>query len=159
MFSMPPATYVVPSPARIAWAASIAAFSPEPQTLLIVVAGTASGNPASSAACRAGACPTPAWTTFPKKTSSTLLGSISLLSNAARIATDPSCGAVNGASFPRKRPVGTRAAPTMTASGLLSIQNHLALRGRSGERGFGAARAVGAGDRATADDHVVVVAD
>jgi hypothetical protein len=46
MFSIPPATRRDASPALMAWAASITAFSPEPQTLLTVWAGTDSGRPA-----------------------------------------------------------------------------------------------------------------
>jgi len=37
----------------------------------MVVHGTEFGMPAKSEACRAGACPTPACTTFPMNTSST----------------------------------------------------------------------------------------
>src|SRR5439155_1197126 len=40
---MPPATMHCASPALIAWAASITALSPEPQTLLTVSAGSCSG--------------------------------------------------------------------------------------------------------------------
>ena len=40
MLSMPPATISWASPARIAWSASMTAFRPEPQTLLIVSAAT-----------------------------------------------------------------------------------------------------------------------
>ena len=70
MFSMPPATMICASPARIAWSASITAFSPEPHTLLIVSAAIVSGKPAYSAACRAGAWPKPAANTLPMITSS-----------------------------------------------------------------------------------------
>ena len=45
MFSVPPATTTSASPHRIAWAASITLFSPEPQTLLTVVAPTETGSP------------------------------------------------------------------------------------------------------------------
>ena len=44
MFSVPPATTTWASPHWIAWAASITAFSPEPQTLLTVVAPTRGGQ-------------------------------------------------------------------------------------------------------------------
>ena len=71
MLSMPPATIRSASPARMACAASITALSPEPHTLLTVNAAIESGSPAFSAACRAGFCPTPAWITLPKITSST----------------------------------------------------------------------------------------
>ena len=40
MDSMPPATAMSMSPTAMPWAASITAFSPEPQTLLIVSAAT-----------------------------------------------------------------------------------------------------------------------
>ena len=46
MLSIPPATTISASPARIDWAASITALSPEPHTLLIVTQPTASGTPA-----------------------------------------------------------------------------------------------------------------
>ena len=46
MFSWPPATTMSESPLAIACAPSIAAFRPEPQTLLMVIAGTMSGRPA-----------------------------------------------------------------------------------------------------------------
>src|SRR5438093_914367 len=71
---MPPATTTSESPAAIAWAASITAFRPEPQTLLIVRAATLGGRPAPRAAWRAGACPRPAVTTVPRLTSSTASG-------------------------------------------------------------------------------------
>ncbi|CAH2906374.1 MAG: hypothetical protein CPSOU_0222 [uncultured Paraburkholderia sp.] len=46
MFSWPPAITMSASPAMIALAASMTAFRPEPQTLLIVMPGTAAGSPA-----------------------------------------------------------------------------------------------------------------
>ena len=73
---MPPATMTFASPARMAAAPSITAFRPEPQTLLTVVALTPSGSPPFSAAWRAGACPAPAWMTWPMIASSTDAGSI-----------------------------------------------------------------------------------
>jgi hypothetical protein len=72
---MPPATTTSLSPVRIACTPSIAAFRPEPQTLFTVVAPVPAGRPAPSAACRAGAWPTPAWSTQPISTSSTCPGS------------------------------------------------------------------------------------
>ncbi len=48
--SWPPATTISESPLAIAWAPSIAALSPEPQTLLIVMDGIISGRPARIAA-------------------------------------------------------------------------------------------------------------
>ena len=50
MHSMPPATITSASPARIACAASITDFRPEPQTLFTVKAGTGFGMPALMAA-------------------------------------------------------------------------------------------------------------
>ena len=41
MLSWPPAMTISLSPSRMACAASITAFRPEPQTLLMVIAGTA----------------------------------------------------------------------------------------------------------------------
>jgi hypothetical protein len=67
---MPPATAISASPALISAAASMIDFSPEPQTRLIVVALVPSGSPARSRAWRAGAWPTPAWSTWPIRTSS-----------------------------------------------------------------------------------------
>ena len=57
MLSMPPATMMswLPTASR-SWA-SIAAFMPEPQTLLMVVAPADTGSPAPSDAWRAGAWP------------------------------------------------------------------------------------------------------
>ncbi|OIQ67406.1 hypothetical protein GALL_510140 [mine drainage metagenome] len=46
MFSCPPATTMSASPSRMACAASMTDLSPEPQTLLTVIAGTMSGRPA-----------------------------------------------------------------------------------------------------------------
>ena len=45
MLSMPPATTMSASPARIAWAASATDFRPEPHSMLTVVAGTSFGMP------------------------------------------------------------------------------------------------------------------
>jgi len=46
MFSHPPATTTSASPLLIMSAAMFTAFSPEPHTTLIVVAGTSIGRPA-----------------------------------------------------------------------------------------------------------------
>ena len=69
MLSWPPAMMMSESPSRIACAASITAFSPEPQTLLMVIAGTLTGRPALMTAWRAGFWPTPAVRTWPRITS------------------------------------------------------------------------------------------
>ncbi len=60
MFSWPPAMTISQSPSRMACAASITAFRPEPQTLLMVMAGTPCGRPALMTAWRAGFWPEPA---------------------------------------------------------------------------------------------------
>src|SRR6266511_3563679 len=100
MDSIPPATTSRASPATICVDASMTLFSAEPQTLLIVVHGTLSGIPARSDACRAGACPTPAWTTFPMNTSSTSAARTPARSSAQRIAIAPSSGAESDARAP-----------------------------------------------------------
>jgi len=68
MFSWPPAITISASPSRIACAASITAFRPEPHTTLMVMAGTACGRPALTAAWRAGFWPLPAVRTWPRMT-------------------------------------------------------------------------------------------
>ena len=59
MFSMPPAMTTSESPARISAAASMIAFSPEPQTRLIVVADVVSGSPSQSRVDAAQSLPLP----------------------------------------------------------------------------------------------------
>jgi hypothetical protein len=66
----------------MSWA-SMVAFMPEPQTLLMVVAPVASGNLAPRAACRAGAWPCPAGSTLPMNTSSIFSGASVARSSAA----------------------------------------------------------------------------
>ncbi len=112
---MPPATMTRSSPARIAWAADMTAWSPEPQTRLTAMAPTFSGTPPPMAAWRAGAWPRPADTTFPRMTSPSSAASIPARSMAARIARAPSSVAERGLRPPRKRPMGVRAAETITA--------------------------------------------
>src|SRR3984885_3318942 len=114
MLSMPPDTTISADPARMMSWASIVAFIPEPQTLLIVVAPVASGNPAPRAACRAGAWPCPAGSTQPMKPSSIRSGESPARSSEAAITWEPSWWAENGESSPMKRPSGVRTAETMT---------------------------------------------
>ena len=111
--SMPPATTISASPALISAAASMIDFSPDPQTRLIVVAGVVSGRPAFRSAWRAGACPTPAWSTWPISTSSTVASGGSPRSTAAPIATAPRSTAGTVDSAPPNLPIGVRAALTM----------------------------------------------
>ena len=118
MFSMPPATMTSASPARMICDASVTDFRPEPQSMLIVVAGTSTGSPAPTAACRAGFWPSPACSTQPSRTSSTSSGEISARSRAARIAVLASSGAGTSLKYPPKAPTGVRTALTMTASSI-----------------------------------------
>ena len=83
MLSMPPETTMSAEPAWMMSCASMVAFMPEPQTLLMVVAPVASGRPAPRAACRAGAWPCPAGSTLPMKTSSIFSGASLARSSAA----------------------------------------------------------------------------
>ena len=128
MLSIPPATATSASPARISAAASMIAFSPEPQTRLIVVALVVTGRPALSAAWRAGAWPTPAWRTWPMRTSSTAVPSGSPeRSTAARIATPPSsvAGTVESAAaeLADGRPGGADEVDVAVWRGLLHLAN------------------------------------
>ena len=82
-----------------------------------VSAPVEAGQPAASAACRAGACPTPAVSTQPMLTCSIAAGSTPARSIAARSATRPerrAPSATRGA--PWKAPMGVRAALRMTTS-------------------------------------------
>src|SRR5689334_9526592 len=114
--SMPPATATSRSPVAMPCAASITALRPDPQTLLMVSAATAFGNPPRSAACRAGACPTPALTTLPMMHSSTTAASMPARRTASRTTRAPRSGALKSFRPPRNFPVGVRTALTITAS-------------------------------------------
>jgi len=96
------------------WAAKRMALSPEAHTLLIAVQGVFGEIPAPSAACRAGAWPVPACSTWPTYTSSTNSGERAILSNAARMAVLPKEVAVQVLNAPRKLPMGVRWADTIT---------------------------------------------
>ena len=115
MFSWPPATTSEASPHLIACAASITAFSPLPQTLSMVIAGTSCGSPAPIAACRAGFWPSPAVSTFPMITSSICAPSTPPRSSTALITVEPSAGAETFAREPPKFPTAVRAAEMITA--------------------------------------------
>ncbi len=118
---MPPATMMSFVPAARRSCANIAAFMPEPHILLTVVQPAASGSPAPSDACRAGACPWPAGSTQPITTSCTCSGLICARSTAARIAAAPSSGAVKVLRSPWNAPMGVRAAETMTTGSLSMV--------------------------------------
>src|SRR5213078_1586540 len=114
MLSIPPETTIAAEPALMVSCASMVAFMPEPQTLLMVVAPVASGSLAPRAACRAGAWPCPAGSTQPMNTSSIRSGDNFARSTAAPMTWEPSLWALNDDSSPMKRPSGVRAAETMT---------------------------------------------
>ncbi len=114
MDSIPPATATSYSPAWMALPTSITARMPEPHTLWTVTQGTVFGTPAPSEACRAGACPIPAWRTLPKTTCSTSPGATPARASAALMATDPRAGAGSEESLPRNEPTGVRAAERIT---------------------------------------------
>ena len=114
MLSMPPDSTIEADPALMMSWASMVAFMPEPQTLLMVVAPVASGSLAPRAAWRAGAWPCPAGNTLPMKTSSIRSGASLARSSAAPITWEPSLWALRGDSSPMKRPSGVRAAERMT---------------------------------------------
>src|SRR5438552_3316673 len=100
MLSMPPDTTMLAEPALMMSCASMVAFIPEPQTLLMVVAPVASGSLAPRAACRAGAWPCPAGSTQPMNTSSTRSGDNLARSSAAPITWEPSLSALQEAGSP-----------------------------------------------------------
>src|SRR6202521_1699469 len=113
MLSMPPDTTISAEPALMMSCASMGAFMPEPQTLLMVVAPVASGSLAPRAACRAGAWPCPAGSTQPMNTSSIRSGDNLARSTAAPITWEPSWCALKEERSPMNRPSGVRAAETM----------------------------------------------
>src|SRR5437867_371840 len=125
MLSVPPATITSASPHLIAWAASMTAFSPEPQTLFTVCAGTDSGRPALTAACRAGFMPSPACRMQPRITSSTWSGRTPARRTASRTATVPSSTADTSLNAPPKLPMGVRQPERMTTSPVLISELHL----------------------------------
>ena len=82
--------------------------------MLIVSAGVSFGSPAPIAACRAGAWPAPACSTWPMITYSGSSGSRPIRSSAALITIEPSSVASYPASPPPSFPNGVRTAETMT---------------------------------------------
>ena len=145
MDSMPPATTTSASPARIACRASITALRPEPQTLFTVNAPTVSGRPAPRAAWRAGFCPAPAVRTWPRTTSSTSFGSAPARATASFTTRAPSSVAGSGASAPRNRPTGVRAAEQSHTGGAAAEAAAVADMEEEGgrRRGSGSARGNG----------------
>ncbi len=118
MDSMPPATITSLLLAISRSWPSMAAFMPEPHTLLTVVQPTDRGNPAVIAAWRAGAWPRPAGSTQPRMSSCTVSALMPARWIAAFTATAPSCGAVQLESSPWKLPIGVRATEAITTGSL-----------------------------------------
>ena len=112
--SMPPATTMSNSPARMSWSASAIASRPDRQTLLMVSDGVLIGMPAPTAAWRAGIWPAPACRTCPMITYWTCSGVTPARSSAASIATLPSLVAGTSLRLPSSRPIGVRAPLTIT---------------------------------------------
>ena len=116
MFSVPPATTISASPARIDCIASWTALSPEPQTLLTVKDGTSIGIPAWTLTWRATFCPKPACSTFPKINSSTRSAEIFARLIASLTTAVPSSTAETDFRLPPKLPMAVLTAETITTS-------------------------------------------
>jgi hypothetical protein len=124
ILSMPPARkmllVLVPRDTWFHWMAceaNMTDFMPLAHTLLTVVQMELMGIlPEPSTACRQGACPIPADTTFPKKASFGTMFCGSNLLKAPWMATLPNCGAVRLESDPRNLPIGVLANATITAA-------------------------------------------
>ncbi len=115
--SVPPATATSYIPAAIDWATWAMDCTPELQKRLMVIAGTVSGSPARSAACRATFMPCSAsGIAQPSTTSSTAEGwSPGTAATAARMATAARVsGRVSLNSPLRARVKGVRTALAMT---------------------------------------------
>ena len=120
MFSWPPATTISLSPVATAWAASITAFRPEPQTALMVRAGVSLAMPAFIMAWRAGFWPAPAASTWPMMTSPTWSVPTLARLSASRITMEPSSVAGILARVPPNLPTAVRTAETMTMSSMMT---------------------------------------
>ena len=131
MFSCPPAMMISLSPSRMAWAASITAFRPEPQTLLMVKAGTSSGRPDFTTAWRAAFWPLPAVSTWPRITSLICAPLKPLRSSRALITVAPNSGAEVLARVPPNLPTAVRAAATITMSVVMGQVSSRKNRNRS----------------------------
>ena len=116
MFSIPPAKTILASPSRMAWAAEIMAFKPEPHTSLTVTAVLAWFSPAPSPTWRAGFCPRPACKTFPKMTVSICSGERFAFWMAAFATVVPNSIAEVVVNCPPNLPIAVRVALTMTIS-------------------------------------------
>jgi hypothetical protein len=87
---------------------------PDAHTLLIVVQIVDCGKLAPSTACRQGACPIPADTTFPKMASA-IGGFVTSFDKAPRIAMLPSSDPLRLAKEPENLAIGVRAMLQITA--------------------------------------------
>ena len=114
MFSIPPATTISASPARIISAAILTQLRPDPHTTLIVTAGTSTGSPALIVACLATFCPRPAWITQPISTSSTCSGLTPARFNASLITIAPRSAAGVVLRAPPILPIAVLHAPANT---------------------------------------------
>src|SRR6185503_2044723 len=103
-------------PTRTPSTACSTACRPEPHTRLMVSAGTSTGTPALSAACRATFMPAPACSTHPISTSSTSDGVTWARAIASRIAMAPRSAAERSLKAPPNDPIGVRQALTSNAS-------------------------------------------
>ena len=117
MFSIPPATTMSTSPARIICDAIATDLRPDPQSMLIVVAGTSFGIPAPIAPGAPGSARARR-STQPSTTSSTSSPEISARSSAARTACAPSSVAGDILELSAELPTGVRTALTITASSI-----------------------------------------
>src|SRR5690606_35047994 len=117
MLSMPPATTNWASPRRMARSARAMADIPERHTLLMVVQGTVMGRPPATAAWREVIWPSPAWRTWPNRTSSTEAGSTPDRCTAPAMAAPPRSTARLERNTPLYLPIGVRAMPVMTVIG------------------------------------------
>ena len=123
MLSMPPAIALLIEPALIKSFASMAAFKPEPHTLLMVVAPVPRARPAFNIAWRAGAWPRPAGNTQPIITSSIASFAKPVCASALAMAVAPSsvdCASVNA---PINPPIGVRFAATITTDSKVIINS------------------------------------
>ena len=110
MFSMPPAIASVATPAAISVAAVAIACAPEPHTRFTASAGTETGTPPPTDACRAGFMRLPAWITLPNTTESIDAGSSALPARRSVSAMAAAPRSTAGVSFsaPLNAPIAVR---------------------------------------------------
>jgi hypothetical protein len=118
MLSWPPAMTISESPSRTAWAASMTAFRPEPQTALMVSAGTVTGRPLLMTVWRAGFWPAPAVSTWPKISSPICSPESRARLSSSTTTAAPRSGAGVLARVPPNLPTAVRVAATMTMSSM-----------------------------------------